>query len=340
MSFINKLNEIENAKNNIKISLENKGKQPGNDIREYAALINSLDGNIPSVSKVRVLIQELEPEDTTYQGFWIKSSTFTYNSVHIINNRYNRYASSINIVRQLNQYAVVNKYKTDILQSDIAEGLQYDFYEVILTNDSNDILYDIPIYYGNGTNWINITPKEYRQLEYIESTGTQIINTAYTPNNDTKIELQISNIANGSDIGLLSANTRWQESVFLLWLSRNVLTWSYGKNRNITSDIVSKHKIILYRASITLDDTVISSDTSINSSSINTTLHLFSAPDSSYARYSSFRLYSLNIYENDLLVRQFIPVYDNNNVACIYDKITENFYYNSGTGEFKTGLEI
>lgn len=341
MAFLDKLNEIEMAKNDIKVSLENKGKQPGNDIRTYAAIINSLDGNISSNAKVRVLVQNLEPEDTAYQGFWIKSDTFTYNEIHIITDRYDRFANSINIVRQINQFAVINKYKTDILQSDIAGGLQYDFYEIILTDENNDILYNIPVYYGNGTSWVDITPKEYRQLDYIQSTGTQIINTEYTPNNNTKLEIQLSNISNGSDIGLLSANTVWVEGAYLLWLSNNVLTWSYNKNRSITSDLLTKHKILLYRTSITLDDNVIYSGTTINNSSINTSLYLFSAPTTgSYKRNSSFRLHSLNIYEDDVLVRQIIPVYDNNNVACIYDKITETFYYNSGTGTFLVGLEI
>lgn len=174
MTFIDKLNEIEIAKNDIKLSLENKGKQPGNDIREYAALINSLDGNIPSTSKVRVLIQELEPEDTTYQGFWIKSSTYTYNQIHIISKRDEIHPNSINIVRN----NITNKYKTVLIQSDVYGGLYWDFKEVLITDDNNNVLWNVPIYYGNDLGWVDITPIEIHwagvSVDFENNTCTRI----------------------------------------------------------------------------------------------------------------------------------------------------------------------
>lgn len=156
MSLLSRLNEIEVAKNNIKTSLENKGKQPGNDIRNYAAVINSLDGDVASPMKVKVIIQELEPENSSYQGFWIKSSTYTYNEIHIITDRSELYANSINIIKKSKQ----NKYKTILLDSDVSGGLYFDFNEVIITNADNEAQWSIPIYYGNGTEWLDITPTD------------------------------------------------------------------------------------------------------------------------------------------------------------------------------------
>lgn len=46
------------------------------------------------------------------------------------------------------------------------------------------------------------------------------------------------------------------------------------------------------------------------------------------------RIYSCQIYDNDILVRDFVPVLDSANVACLYDKVEEKLYYNAGTGDF------
>lgn len=48
----------------------------------------------------------------------------------------------------------------------------------------------------------------------------------------------------------------------------------------------------------------------------------------------SFKLYSFKIYEYDVLIRDLIPVLDNNNEPCLYDKILGDFYYNNGNGQF------
>ncbi len=43
------------------------------------------------------------------------------------------------------------------------------------------------------------------------------------------------------------------------------------------------------------------------------------------------------IYSNNKLVRDFIPVLDEDNKPCLYDKVEKKYYYNQGTGEFLYG---
>lgn len=54
------------------------------------------------------------------------------------------------------------------------------------------------------------------------------------------------------------------------------------------------------------------------------------------ANYGAFKLYKFKIYENNSLVRDFVPCLDSNNVACLFDKVTNEFFYNGGTGTFTT----
>ena len=56
--------------------------------------------------------------------------------------------------------------------------------------------------------------------------------------------------------------------------------------------------------------------------------------------YAKEKIYSCRIYENEVLVRDFIPVKDTNEVACLYDRVENKYYYNKGTGTFTAGGDM
>lgn len=51
------------------------------------------------------------------------------------------------------------------------------------------------------------------------------------------------------------------------------------------------------------------------------------------------KLYYLKIWDNGVLIRDYIPVKNilNDNKICLYDKVENKFYYNAGSGEFIAG---
>ena len=49
------------------------------------------------------------------------------------------------------------------------------------------------------------------------------------------------------------------------------------------------------------------------------------------------KIFLAQIWDNDVLVRDFIPVIDENDIPCLYDKVEDRLYYNSGTGDFIAG---
>lgn len=51
----------------------------------------------------------------------------------------------------------------------------------------------------------------------------------------------------------------------------------------------------------------------------------------------SGRIYWLRVSQGYELVRDFIPVMDNNDVPCFYDRVTGTLFYNAGTGSFAYG---
>ena len=75
----------------------------------------------------------------------------------------------------------------------------------------------------------------------------------------------------------------------------------------------------------------------------NDTIHLFTRNENTVAGTNlSFmhagRLYSSQIFEDDVLVQDLKPVLDSENVACVYDEVTQTYIYGAGTGSFTAGL--
>ena len=51
------------------------------------------------------------------------------------------------------------------------------------------------------------------------------------------------------------------------------------------------------------------------------------------------RLWSFKITNNGSIVKLFIPVLDENNVPCLYDRVNKTYHYNIGTGSFLYGTK-
>ena len=53
------------------------------------------------------------------------------------------------------------------------------------------------------------------------------------------------------------------------------------------------------------------------------------------------KLYSCNIYDNTIIIRNLVPCYRKaDSVAGLYDLVNNTFYTNQGTGEFTVGPDI
>ena len=186
----------------------------------------------------------------------------------------------------------------------------------------------------NDTNLIFEPLPEYTELEYIQSSGVQYINTGIKPTHHyIEIEAQYMNSNNNQclfgcdpdDYNLTWYNNKWYFSngngqnyggEQYLCTNRNV--FEYGKNNQF---------IINYN--------VINSN--INPAS-SLDLYVFNR-SSVMENGAPAKVYYCKIYDKltDTLVRDFIPVKDDNNTVCMYDKITETFFYNQGTGSFIAG---
>ena len=185
----------------------------------------------------------------------------------------------------------------------------------------------------------------YTELEYIESTGTQYIDTGVLPDDTTLTELTFSFTDNTTKPVILGSRKDWKTQGYLVGVKDDDMDRGYWlQYRNHYSEELStkpdtlKHTI-KFSKTFVLDNTQLYQFT--NSMGIAyANIALFGAYDGSTttAKACAQKVYSCKIYQNDTLVRYFIPVIRNiDNTICLYDKITNTFFENAGTGTFIAG---
>ena len=56
--------------------------------------------------------------------------------------------------------------------------------------------------------------------------------------------------------------------------------------------------------------------------------------------YSNMKLYNAKLYNDDTLIRNFVPVINSSNQVGLYDLVNNQFYGNSGSGSFNAGPSV
>lgn len=175
----------------------------------------------------------------------------------------------------------------------------------------------------------NVNTTDYMYLDYIENTAKIDFNTGYYASQVSKFDMTYQIVGNSSGtlfggeasgIGVQLTGTYNATSRFGPWL-----TSSTPSNWKFDSD---KHHIVWDKYYMYQDDTLINSPSQpvTDFTSYNATRiwgRGSSNPDLSVAR---FRLYDFKIYNNDVLVRDYIPVMRaNDRQVGLFEKVTGEF---------------
>lgn len=181
----------------------------------------------------------------------------------------------------------------------------------------------------------------YRDVDYIESTGTQYIDTGIIPNQNTRIVLNCV-MVDAKEQFILGSRTSMSATdtytVVVLTTLRvrtdygtekkeiSGLTMSDGSYLNIDKD---KNKTVINDKSLT-----------VSAKSFTGTYPLFLCACNTGGKCEKaacIRIMSCDIYDNGKLVRSYLPkIRNEDNVAGLYDGVSGVFYTNAGTGEFLT----
>lgn len=204
------------------------------------------------------------------------------------------------------------------------------------------VLPQTPTKYGYTFNgWIGYTP-----IEYIESTGTQYIDTGVAPNQDTGIKTKIK--ISSTDNSVFFGKNRDGGGAFesFIWDNGSALYFTYAQSNQIIRGLGLKiddtleydwNKNIINYSKNDVEQALVSF--SAQPFSNTRTFLLFAEHNNNDAvtHMASIKMYYFQIYDNNVLVCDMIPVLDDNGVACMFDKVEKKFYYNQGTGQFIAG---
>lgn len=197
--------------------------------------------------------------------------------------------------------------------------------------------------------------REIHYVDYLESTGTQYIDTGYYPNLNTKVEFMASGI--NADSFAASASGTWftggrqayqqkmfgshynptnQNLYFSFSTSQNSSYYSsssmYGDNKKFTLD-----KTGLY-----INDVKIVNNTNTTDFTSPATLAIFALNNNgTVISFTGYKLQYYKIWDNNTLLRDFIPAIDENGVGYMLDRVSHTIYDNAGTGAFGySGREV
>ena len=192
---------------------------------------------------------------------------------------------------------------------------------------------------GEGVVWKGL-PAGYTYLDYIETNGTQYINTGFYPNQDTRVICEFM-YRGGTEVygcrattsvrnfSLRAASSAWQVSY------RN----GYSSVPGIASDTTKWHIADQNKNVFSIDGNF-GLEFEYTNFTCTQPFAIGAIYGASEMYYGDGRFRGCKIYDNGVLVRDLIPCKDADGNLGMYDTVNAVFYGNAGSGEFVTGAEI
>lgn len=183
----------------------------------------------------------------------------------------------------------------------------------------------------------------YEVLEYIESTGTQYIDTGVIPNQDTKVEMEVMfNDVTSIECLWCARGTSNANSFVMFKLQTNFrcdYNTTLGTIDSFTIIENTKYKVCMDKNKAYVDDDLLYTHeeaTFTSPSSLTLMMSYVASPTNNQSNFGHFKMYSCKIYDNGVLVRNFVPIKTEKGAVGLLDQVNNLAYYNAGTGTFAT----
>ena len=184
------------------------------------------------------------------------------------------------------------------------------------------------------------------EVEYLESSGGQYIDTGIIPDYNTTVKATyeyVSLISSGNDMLIGARTTSAQGTRYYpvaldgtLLKERYVLSTTVRRKEHL---VPARHEIVFNDENhkVFVDNVEIGSlDNDLTSST--RTCWLFGGNSEGSAHwFAAGCIYECQILTNNVLARSFKPVVDGNGEACMFDEVEQKLYRNGGTGAFTAG---
>ena len=189
------------------------------------------------------------------------------------------------------------------------------------------------------TGW-SIANSYKRNLAYLESTGTQYIDTGVKPNFPNNDEIYISFYGaeySGSSPAIFgSRQSDLRNGVYAL--GGNVTVLDADGYTSHAFDLVGNRWVKMDNLKVTSNGRNYEY-TLTRHPNCTYSIYLFALNNggNTYGIYNGMKIYEWKYYQNGELKQWLIPVMNNDDIPCMYDLVNGTFKYNAGTGQFNYG---
>ena len=180
---------------------------------------------------------------------------------------------------------------------------------------------------------ISVALSDIRKLEYIESSGTQFIDTGVVPKNNTRVDVDCD-ITYGT--GWIMILGSYDTNKYFSWWANGAKIYAYyGTNNNNVAGENGKQTLSANKNIWSVGNSAMSfSEVSFTA---NSSIYLFSVNNGGNYSKASMKVYSCQIYDDGTLIRDYIPAKLSDDTVGLYDKLNGLLYINAGTGVFVGG---
>jgi hypothetical protein len=187
-------------------------------------------------------------------------------------------------------------------------------------------------------------PAGYTELEYIESTGTQYIDTGFKPNQDTRVTLDAEVLTRKAQMSFFGTRVSTSSKRYEFITNSSSGDSFYSPYNNSAQTVISlaNNRVYIDKDKNTTYVNGVSVATATYATFQTThNLYLCAINNNGTSGYlSSVRIYSCQMYDNGTLIRDFVPCTNTSGTVGLYDMVNGIFYGNAGTGAFTAGAEV
>ena len=193
--------------------------------------------------------------------------------------------------------------------------------------------------------WSNATPRlpsAYQEVEYIQSSGTQYIDTGYIPNWDTRVEFEFFDkwSANWVWFWSYANSSSWTDRSFWLYQNNNSWSWQffvhYSSNTGVSvSPLRTSGTIVLDKWNLSIDWVSVYTTQTLSFTWYQTMYFLSWHWSSTQNQPMPAKIKYVKISEDWTPIRNYVPCYRiSDGVIWLYDLINDVFYTNAGSWTF------
>lgn len=202
-----------------------------------------------------------------------------------------------------------------------------------------------------------LLPRGFRAVEYIQSTGTQYIDTGYIPNSNTASSVKVVYVLGNNSVFYYGSAIGYNNNAYECYPWSDNITFGYGKSYLYSNDVANKDGQIVTisrkQEAVELvweDGTIMTPRNLVNAFECPYPLALFVLHRPTGIIYPTVgnRCYFARFLDGDVLARDFLPcVRESDGKPGMYDLCgsicpltNSQFYINAGTGEFTVGPDV